>query len=751
MKKSVLLALLVGFFTIGYSQPKIKNLAYPDSVKLFGLYEISFQLGNYDNPYDPDIIDVFAEMTDPDGHIHRVNGFYYEDYEFSNVNKMEKAVPNPSKNGWRVRFTPCQTGKWTFALHAKDKTGETILHSIDSKTPSFICQAVDNAKGFITKANSKYLKQEVVRNGQRGYSSFFPIGPNVAWYACASYFDYSTPMGIYDYQRYMDSLRGNANYMRIWLTRFQSLSLYGPEYTQVVNGKPVVYFNNTLNQKDAAELDHIIQMAAANDIAVMPCIFTYGDWKATTQTLEEHPSDWRNNPFNTLFRRPSDIFIDARAKKIMRNHLRYIAARWGYAPNIVAWELWNEVSNMEHGDIPDDQFQTNILKWHEEMAPYLRSQDSHHHLVTTSMGGSNGLEKLDKNLYNNLDFSQLHNYQNIHKAVSKSQFSYVLYDIAKEKHEQFPAIPVFVGEFGFGQSSSQKKYSDHDPLGIDLHNSLWSSLFSGTMGTASFWYWDVLKSCGLFARTKPMLNFAKSLPLLSDSFTAQHTGYISKNTLVFPNNLETYYLINSTEDTVYGWSQDTAFCYQSLRHLTNKTIVKNHFEPGGVTDSKGYVYTLDSDKKPEPSSRDNTLEIPIHNQPVGTQYIVRWYDTETGYEMGKERTTATVTADRRGNKQLTFQFPSSIRDVKNRRINNTFGDAVFGITKKAPDAPTTTITTEKDVPSVNKVPTPNETPAVNKVPATTETPAKKVVPAKPKKNGSDTKNATPKSIKIKPN
>lgn len=739
MKKSVLLVLLVGFFTIGYSQPKIKNLSYPNSVNLFGLYEISFQLGNYDNPYDPDIIDVFVEMTAPDGQVYRVNGFYYEDYVFSNVNKIEKAQPNPGKNGWRVRFTPCQTGTWTFALHAKDKKGETILHSIDSKTPTFICQTVDNAKGFITKANSKYLKQEVVQNGKRKYHSFFPIGPNVAWYACASYFNYATPMGIYDYERYMDSLRGNANYMRIWLTRYQALSLYGPEYTQTANGKPLVYFDNTLNQKDASELDHIIQMAAANDIAVMPCILTYGDWKATTQTLEEHPSDWRNNPFNTLFRRPSDIFTDARAKRMTRNLLRYIAARWGYATNIVAWELWNEVSNMEHGDIPDDQFQTNILKWHDEMVHYLRSQDPHRHLVTTSMGGSNGLEKLDKNLYHNLDFAQLHNYQNIHKATSKSQFSYILYDIANEKHKQFPSIPVFVGEFGFGQSSSQKKYSDHDPLGIDLHNSLWSSLFSGTMGTASFWYWDVLKSCGLFSRTRPMLNFAKNLPLLSDSFTAQHTGYISKSTLVFPNNLETYYLVNRSEDTIYGWSQDTAFCYQSLRHLTNKTVVKGHFEADAVTDPNGYVFNLDADKRPKPSSRDNTITLPITNQPVGTQYVVRWYDSETGKEMASEKTTATVTEDRRGDRQLSIQFPSSIRDVKNRRVNNTFGDAVFSITKKTSDAPTTTITTENDVPSANKVP------------ATTETPAKKVVPEKPKNNGSDTKRVTPKSIKVKPN
>ena len=73
--------------------------------------------------------------------------------------------------------------------------------------------------------------------------------------------------------------------------------------------------------------------------------------------------------------------------------------------------------------------------------------------------------------------------------------------------------------------------------------------------------------------------FSQGLPILSDAFTPQTTGYVSRSTLVFPNNLETYYLINATEDTLLGWSQDTAFCYQSLRHITNKTVVKGHFVP----------------------------------------------------------------------------------------------------------------------------------------------------------------------------
>lgn len=744
MKKSVLLLLFAGLFCIGYSQPKITNLAYPKDVKLFGLYEISFQLGTYDNPYDPSVIDVYAEMTDPEGHVYRVNGFYYEDYKFTNANRIEKYQPNPSNNGWRVRFTPQQTGKWTFAIHAKDRKGETVLHSIDKIKPSFNCIPVNQAKGFISRANSQYLKQEVVQNGQRTHHSFYPVGPNVAWYSCASYFDYTTPMGIYDYKRYCDSLKGNANYMRVWLTRYQYLSLYGPEFTQVVNGKRVVYFDNTLNQKDAAEFDHILQTAATYDISVMPCIFTFGDWNQGSKAIEEQPSDWRNNPFNSFLKHSPDFFTNKRAKAIAKNLLRYIVARWGYATNIVAWELWNEVNNMAHNNLSDKQFQTDVLKWHEEMASYLRSQDPYHHLVTTSMGGVTDMETLDGTIFRNLDISQMHNYQNIHKAASKEQFSHILYQLAKKKREQYPSTPAFTGEFGFGQTSSDKKYADHDPLGIDLHNSSWSSLFSGTMGPASFWFWDVLKNCGLFARTRPMLNFTKTLPILSGTFTGKHTGTVSKNTLTFPNNLETYYMINRSEDTLYGWSQDTAFCYQSLRRLANKTVVKSHFDLNAPTDHNGYVFTLDAKKRPKPSSNSNRIEIPISKQPVGTEYVVRWYDAETGYEMAQERTTATVTEDHHGNRQLAFQFPSSIRDLNSHRIHNTFGDAVFSITKKTAFSTTPKTTTEKVVTDKEKAVSDKEI----------ASPVKKEVNVKKesdtKKEGGS-KKVTPKSVKVKPN
>jgi hypothetical protein len=684
MKKPVFLAFLLGLFTMGIAQPRINGLTFPQRVNLFDLYEISFQLGTYANPYDPAVIDVYAEFTYPDGRVSRVNGFYYEGYRLEEHHTYEKAYAETKNNGWKVRFTPDQVGIWQFSLHAIDKKGTTNLSSYNSTPFSFTCNNVRSATGFITKANTQYLKRETVANGKRQNRSFFPVGPNVAWYTCKSYYNFATPYGTYEYKRRIDSLAGRANYMRVWLNRPQYLSLYGPEYTQMVDGKPTIYFDKTLNQKDAAELDFIVNYAAQNDISLMLCFFTYGDFMQNHKhdnELDKYPDDWRNNPFHTILglKSTEDFFTDKDAKRITKNLIRYIVARWGYATNIMTWELWNEVTNMDFDKDAVDRYRNIVIDWHDEMASYIHANDPFGHLVSSSMGSTDPEKYLFHHCFNSLDFVQHHNYFNVQKAKSKEQPSYQMYLRSIEAHDFYPQKPFFIGEFGFGKLNSTD-YLEKDPYGIELHNSLWSTLFSGSMGAASFWQWTALDKCGNHGMFKPVLIFCKDLPILSATFTPHTTGEISKtnkHTLVFPNNLETYYIVNGAQDTLYGWSQDTAFAYQSLRRLTDKTGTDLHFKDGSIIDSKGYVYTLNPDKKPRPSSKSNTITLPIDKQANGTRYTVRWFDTETGKEIVSESTTAVVR-----NQALTIEFPSSIRNLRRRRINNTFGDAVFVITRE---------------------------------------------------------------------
>lgn len=675
MKKYFILTLLAALFLTSNGQPKVTGLNYNSSVMLFDLYEVAFNLGTYSNPYDPQVINVYAEFFAPDGKTFTVNGFYYEEYELYKYNGYEKAKPNPKNNGWRIRFTPTQVGTWHFVIHAVDSKGS-------SQTPSriaFQCNATDTKDGFISVANKHYLKRSAMLKGRLTSLPFYPIGPNIAWY---SYEGTNTqPKGIYDYEHYINIIEGSANYMRVWLSRYQYLSLYGPEYTEKEGKNPKVYFNSTLNQKDAAELDHIVSYAAQHGITLMPCIFTFGDF------CEKHSSSsrWKNNPYNTILglKSADRFFSDKESKRISKNLIRYIVARWGYATNIVCWELWNEVDNIPCESLPKEQFVHDIASWHNEMAAYIRSIDPFRHPITTSGVNAKSTDALFKQLFDPLDIVQVHTYGNIQKAKAKEERCRQMLERSELARSIYPDKPCFIGEFGFGQSGDSPKYKDKDPKGIDTRNCLWASLFSNGIGPASFWYWDYLDKLGLLRIYEPVLTYSKNLPMFSNSFTARSTAKKSKNTITFPNGIQTYYLVNTSEDSLYGWCQDTAFNYQALRRLTDKVGKNGHFINDGVIDPNGYAYTLNANKRPQPSSKSNTITLPITNQPAKSKYIVRWFDTETGLEITTERTTAVVKKKRLSQKKyLSIEFPSQVRDLKKKKINNSLGDAAFIITLK---------------------------------------------------------------------
>lgn len=680
---------LAGCGLFCFAKPNIHSLSFPKSADVYGLYEVSFQLGAYDNPYDPEVIDVYADFKGPDGRIRRVIGFYCEGYSFIKDREKGYEVSSRNRDGdcWKIRFTPDMVGQWTYVIHAIDKKGETQLSSYNNNALAFECQKKDG-EGFISVANTKYLKRDVFVRGQKKTRAFFPVGPNVAWYNSVDYGKYKKPYGIYDYEKYIKALSGNANYLRIWLNRYQFLSLYGPEHAGTMDGKPHMYFDNTLNQKDAAELDHIVQYAQEHGISLMACIFNYRNFehkKGTASGTKENPampSDWANNPYNTVLGLHSkyDFFTDARAIRIEKNLIRYIVARWGYATNIMCWELWNEVANMADGNDLTPKIEKDIVQWHIQMTDYIRSIDPYQHPVSTSLGSVKDRPTL-VNVFQHLDIVQDHNYQNIQKAKSKEQFSYILYQKADEARNSFPNKPYYMGEFGFSQSNPKAQYNNKDPHGVDLHNSLWSSAFSGAMGPASFWYWETLDQNNWYNLFKPVTTFFNNLPVLSDSFTAKTTGTTKGQSLSFPNHLETYYMVNADEDTLMGWVQDTAFCYQSLRRLTDEVGKNGHFVDDGKSDSNGYIYTLDPSKRPAPSYISNRIVLPIENHPRGTRFQVRWYDTETGLELTDEATEVTVRRPWFRGRRIVIEFPSSIRDIWDVKVNNTYGDAVFVLTK----------------------------------------------------------------------
>lgn len=66
----------------------------------------------------------------------------------------------------------------------------------------------------------------------------------------------------------------------------------------------------------------------------------HGQYTTTNSNWDENPWNAENGGFlNT----PEEFLTSERAKELTRRKYRYIMARWSYSPQIMAWELFNEV------------------------------------------------------------------------------------------------------------------------------------------------------------------------------------------------------------------------------------------------------------------------------------------------------------------------------------------------------------------------------------------------------------------------
>ena len=94
--------------------------------------------------------------------------------------------------------------------------------------------------------------------------------------------------------------------------------------------------------------------------------------------------------------------------------LRYIVARWGYSPNIMGWELWNEFNTVK---AYKTELERSLLEWTAEMARYIKSIDPNNHMTTTSLGSCD----FDDALWHlpEMDWAQMHGYYFFGEAMKR--------------------------------------------------------------------------------------------------------------------------------------------------------------------------------------------------------------------------------------------------------------------------------------------------------------------------------------------
>jgi hypothetical protein len=94
---------------------------------------------------------------------------------------------------------------------------------------------------------------------------------------------------------------------------------------------------------------------------------------------------WVENVWSTYCGGPCEtepqMFTNPQAMDLQRRYLRYLIARWGAYDNVI-WDLFNEVTGVANVDFAENG---EVMRWHREMARFLRQTDAHEHLITTSL------------------------------------------------------------------------------------------------------------------------------------------------------------------------------------------------------------------------------------------------------------------------------------------------------------------------------------------------------------------------------
>ncbi len=420
----------------GYGQGAAQRPSAPRATR--GVYpkaEIALEIPDVQgNPFDYTENDVLLTITRPDQSSVRVPAFF------------------DGGTTWKVRYTPDMTGR--HAITAVTLNGKAIQPS--KMEPREFQVTGAPLPGFVRR-DPRNRERFIFDNG----SVYYPLGMNIAWGDVVPILGRAGQAGI--------------NWARVWMCHWGNTNL-----DWVMNKK---LGEGELDLETARRWDAIIEAAEKAGVYVQVVLQHHGQYSTRVNP------NWSENPWNKqnggFLATPGEFFVHPKARALTQSKYRYILARWGYSPNVMAWELFNEV---EWTDSIANKHADEVVAWHNAMAQFLRQHDPYHHLVTTS----SSLEI--PGLFQNMDYVQPHAYPPDALAVTGR------FDVDKLDK------PVFYGEIGPGGLRDDGSF---------LHRALWSSIMSRTAGAAQYWMWDAVDQNNWYDKFEPAATFVRQSGILA--------------------------------------------------------------------------------------------------------------------------------------------------------------------------------------------------------------------------------------------
>lgn len=508
-------------------------------------FEAAFSWNEFSgNPYCPEEAELKAYILTPDGKWQQIFGFWYQGFERCLRDGTEILIPSMARD-WRIRYAPRMAGKHCYYVVFEDKKEQRTYRCPQEGTFSFRAKHSDR-KGFlkVSDRDSAYLEFS-------DKSPYLGIGHNLCGWEWGGT---DNREGTYEYDRWLYEMAQNgANLAQFDFCEGDQIEWTGHERELPFSGEWKGL--NHYNQQNAWKMDRRFQTAEELGIFFRLTLFHWEDFDDETENFPDW--GWNRNPYRKENGGPaanvSEFFRNKECRNYVKFYLKYVTARWGYSPNLMAYELWNEIDAPEvmWEDGKDYNLEASCVRsWHQEMGTYLKQLDRSH-LVTTSYADS----RRDPDMWQLpcMDLTTVHRYTYFNEDYGQKQYDTVgtLAAICRERSAQVKKPVLFV-EFALSPGGDIQK--DFDPQGIEFHTQLWASVMLKSMGTAMHWTWgSYLDKNRLYREYLPLSRFFYA----EDLRETQTFGNLE-------NDSDSVLVLGLKKtDRAWIWVKDRAFHFQS--------------------------------------------------------------------------------------------------------------------------------------------------------------------------------------------
>ncbi len=475
--------------------PELLYFRGMDSVGLYDKFEVGLNLkAEFDNPFDPEQIEINATFISPSAKQWKINGFY--DYSFGTL--------------WKIRFAPNEEGNWKYTITVKDKNGSTI---VDPKYFNVTKSPYDGPLRI--SSNHRYLEHA---DG----SSFYGIG---FWYN-DGYSGFNS--GKIDHSELDQLKKLGVNFISTFITPLETLGSGLGRYDQNIAGR----------------IDEVLKMCEDREMQLSLNLWFHAYLSETVWGGGN--VRWYTNPYQQITA-AKDFYRSKEAWDYQEKLYRYFIARWGYSRSLAMWFIIDEVNGTEGWASGDSAL---AITWAKKVHNFFKNNDPYNHLTTGTRSGGNkefwdeGYQTFDlaaREIYEAQGFPM--NRTGTMDSVTEHPLtqSYKVYSGEISKLWNGYDKPAIVGESGWDHTFYEPEMPGYLAL---YHNALWACLGSGAAMSPFWWaYSNRLNDNMVTSQLTSFENFTRQIPFSKLTNLSKAKISISKGD---------GFAMNSNE-MIFGW------------------------------------------------------------------------------------------------------------------------------------------------------------------------------------------------------